>query len=119
MKSNAVLPRTSNSVSLDASPEEIEGGLNFGQLLRTLRRKWWIIAGITIASTAAAGARVFLDTPTYTSDLEILVQPLTAESEVVSNIPETLTSGQSPASSLGQVLLNILSSQNVLLPVVE
>ncbi|MEL6488821.1 MAG: polysaccharide biosynthesis tyrosine autokinase [Cyanobacteria bacterium J06621_3] len=119
MKSNAVLPRTSNSVSLDASPEEIEGGLNFGQLLRTLRRKWWIIAGITIASTAAAGARVFLDTPTYTSDLEILVQPLTAESEVVSNIPETLTSGQSPASSLDQDLLKILRSQNVLLPVVE
>lgn len=119
MKSNAVLPRTSNSVSLDASPEEIEGGLNFGQLLRTLQRKWWIIAGITIASTAASGARVFLDTPTYTSNLEILVQPLTAENEVVSNIPETLTSGQSPASSLDQDLLKILGSQNVLLPVVE
>ncbi|MEO1387815.1 MAG: polysaccharide biosynthesis tyrosine autokinase [Cyanobacteria bacterium J06634_6] len=119
MKSNAVLPRMSDPVSLEASPEDMEGGLKFGQLLRTLQRKWWIIAGVTIATTAAAGARAFLDTPVYTSNLEILVQPLTAESEVVSNIPETLTSGQSPASSLDQDLLKILGSQNILLPVVE
>ncbi len=119
MKSDNVLLPTSPQISLDASAEELEGGLNFGQLLRTLQRKWWVIVGITIASTSAAGFRALTDTPTYTSSLEILVQPLTVENEVVSNIPDTLTSGNPVNANLDQDLLKILSSQKVLMPVVE
>ncbi len=115
-------PLPSPQIILDTSPEESEGGLNIGQLLRTLQRKWLLIAGITLATTAAAGAKVLTDTPTYASTLEILVQPLTAENEVISSVPETL-SGRDQTEvakkALNQDLLKILGSQQVLMPVVE
>ncbi len=37
--------------------EEEEGGLNFGALLKTLQRKWWLIAGMTAATTTLAGRK--------------------------------------------------------------
>ncbi|MEL7071861.1 MAG: polysaccharide biosynthesis tyrosine autokinase [Cyanobacteria bacterium J06581_3] len=119
MKSDAVLPLSINPTNLETAPEDLESGLNLGQLLRTLQRKWLIIAGITIATTAASGFRTVTETPSYTSYLEILVQPLTTENEIVSNIPEALTNGESPVSTLDADLLRILKSQNILLPLVE
>lgn len=101
------------------SMEEAEGGLNVGQLLRTLQRKWLLIAGITLVTTTAAAAKVLTDTPTYTDTLEILVQPLSAENEVTSNIPETLTGGdERPGGALDADLVKILTSPSVLEPVV-
>ncbi len=122
MKSEVALPLPPSPVMTTQPPaEELEGGLNVGQLLRTLRRKWWVILGIALATTAAAGAKVITDKPTYVSNLEILVRPLSAETEVISSIPETLT-GATPAASgspLDQDLLAILISPSLLKPVVE
>ncbi|PZO21107.1 MAG: capsular biosynthesis protein [Leptolyngbya foveolarum] len=121
MKSEVALPLPPSPVMTTQPPaEELEGGLNVGQLLRTLRRKWWVILGIALATTAAAGAKVITDKPTYVSNLEILVRPLSAETEVISSIPETLT-GATPAASgspLDQDLLAILISPSLLEPVV-
>jgi len=117
-----------NSEALPISPtaivtspvEETEGGLNVGQLLRTLQRKWFVIVGLTLATTAVAGAKVVTSTTQYTSSLEILVKPLSAETEVISNIPETLTNqDRGKGSAVDQDLLKILTSPNVLNPVVE
>ncbi len=120
MKSETALQLSPSQITPAVSMEDAEGGLNVGQLLRTLQRKWLLILGITLATTAAAAAKVLTDTPTYSGSLEILVQPLSAETEVISNIPETLTSGdQRPANSLDQDLLKILTSPSVLEPVVE
>jgi len=100
--------------------DEAEGGLNVGQLLHTLQRKWLLIVGITLATTAVAAAKVLTDTPVYTDTIEILVQPLSAENEVTLNIPETLTGGTEGATgSLNADLLKILTSPNVLEPVIE
>ena len=120
MKSETALQLSPSQIVPAVSMEDAEGGLNVGQLLRTLQRKWLLILGITLATTAAAAAKVLTDTPTYSGSLEILVQPLSAETEVISNIPETLTSGeQRPTNSLDQDLLKILTSPSVLEPVVE
>ena len=125
MNSEAALQLPSPSLTAIAPPpaEELEGGLNVGQLLLTLRRKWWVILGFMLATTAAAGAKVLTDKPTYVSNLEILVQPLSAETEVISSIPETLTGATTPVASnkspLDQDLLAILTSPSVLEPVVE
>ena len=119
MKSETALQLSPSQLLPAVSMEDAEGGLNVGQLLRTLQRKWLLILGITLATTAAAAAKVLTDTPTYSGTLEILVQPLSAETEVISNIPETLTNGDSSTNSLDQDLLKILTSPSVLKPVVE
>ena len=120
MKSETALQLSPSQIVPAVSMEDAEGGLNVGQLLRTLQRKWLLILGITLATTAAAAAKVLTDTPTYSGSLEILVQPLSAETEVISNIPETLTSrDKKPTNSLDQDLLKILTSPSVLKPVAE
>ncbi len=121
MKPETTLPLLSSPLDAAISLEDAEGGLNVGQLLSTLQRKWLLITGITLLTTAAAAAKVLTDTPTYSGTLEILVQPITAETEVISTVPETLT-GQQPSAqkaAVDQDLVRILSSPSVLQPVVE
>lgn len=122
MKPETELPLPSLRISpiAPAAPieEEAEGGLNAGQMLRALQRKWWLILGITLASTAVASAKVLTSTASYVGSLELLIQPLSAETEVISNVPETLTSRNSK-SPLNQDLLKILKSPSVLKPVAE
>ncbi|MGI8933579.1 MAG: polysaccharide biosynthesis tyrosine autokinase [Phormidesmis sp.] len=122
MKSETGLQLSPSQIIPAVSMEDAEGGLNVGQLLRTLQRKWLLILGITLATTAAAAAKVLTDTPTYSGSLEILVRPLSAETEVISTVPETLTGrAEAPANvpTLDQDLLKILTSPSVLEPVVE
>ena len=40
-----------------AFTEEAEGGLDIGQLLLTLKRKWLLILGVTLATTAVAAGK--------------------------------------------------------------
>ncbi|NJO43677.1 MAG: polysaccharide biosynthesis tyrosine autokinase [Cyanobacteria bacterium CRU_2_1] len=99
-----------------------EGGLELGQLFATLRRRVLLIVGVAAAITLAAGVKSFSDTPIYAAKFEILVQPNTAETEVLSTVPETLSEQQSvPQSSkvVNQDLLRILVSPKILIPVVQ
>jgi polysaccharide biosynthesis transport protein len=106
-----------------AVPENLEGGLDLGQLFGALRRKLLLVVGITAAVTGAAGLKAMTDTPVYNARLEILVQSSTAESEVVSSVPGTLTNEQSSGAAKPQTvtadLLRILTSPKVLVPVFE
>ena len=120
MKTETVLQLSPASVEPITTPEESEGGLNVGQLFRTLKRKWPLIFGVTLAATALAAAKVLTDEPVYSDTLEILVQPLSTENEVTSNIPESLTGAEErPPSTLDGDLIQILLSPKVLDPVVE
>lgn len=106
------------------SNESDEGGLNIGQLLAALRRRSLLILGITTAITLAAGVKAFSDTPIYSAKFELLVQPNSAESQVLSSLGETGT-GQSArqqgvtANGVKADLLEILASPKILIPVVE
>ncbi|MEL6555776.1 MAG: Wzz/FepE/Etk N-terminal domain-containing protein, partial [Cyanobacteria bacterium J06621_11] len=92
MKTETALSMPASTPMLPmALPEEEEGGLNVGALLKTLQRKWWLILGATVATTALAGAKVLTDTPVYNGQFEILVQSQSTESEVLSDVPDTLT----------------------------
>ncbi|MGB3297882.1 MAG: Wzz/FepE/Etk N-terminal domain-containing protein, partial [Phormidesmis sp.] len=115
------LPQIDPSVlDTSISIDESDGDVNVSQVIHTLQRKWFLIAGITLATTAAAAAKVFTDTPVYSDTLEILVQPLSVENEVISStIPDTTSKTERPASSLDADLLKILASPSVLTPVVE
>jgi len=104
--------------------ESSEGGLDLGQLLASLRRKALIIIGVAAAVTAAAGGKAFTDTPTYLGAFEVLVQPMTAETTIISSVPGTLTNEEKSSANASRVVVNtdlikILTSSRVLLPVVE
>ena len=98
-----------------AVSDDTEGMLDLGRVARTLARKWWIIAGVAIASTAAASFKVITDVPLYAGSFEVLVQPGSAETDVIANIPETLTNGEPPSQiAVDEDLLKILKSPKVL-----
>lgn len=108
--------------------ENDEGGLNIGQLMAALRRRVLLILGVTSAITLAAGVKAFSDTPIYNGSFEILVQPTTAEEQIISSAADSAATGQGSGQVSGQVgiqdgvtpdLLKILGSSRILLPVVE
>lgn len=94
-----------------------QGGFNFVALIKTLQRKWWVIAGITMATTGLAAAKVFTEETSYTGKFEILVQAQSTETEVISNVPETLTS--QAKDIVDRDLLKILTGPKVLQPVID
>jgi capsular exopolysaccharide synthesis family protein len=118
-KNLKVLP-TNNSVQ---PVESGEGGLNIGKILEALRRRAWLIGGITALVTLISGIRAAQDRSTFSSQFEILVQPSTAEAEVIASLPGTLTSGERPNNAVGRAvtpdLTRILNSPRLLLPVVK
>jgi capsular exopolysaccharide synthesis family protein len=103
--------------------ENDEGGLHVGQVIATLRRRLLLIVGVASAITLAAGLKAFTDTPVYDAKFEILVQPDSAESQVISSLDET---GNRPTSRQAVTpdgvkadLLQILASPKILEPVVQ
>ena len=111
------VPSSSTWIAKDRLTPEDEGGLNVGALVKTLQRKWWIIAGMTVVSMGLATARVLTEKPIYSGDFEILVKAQSTETEVISNVPETITSQERDAVS--RDLLKILTGPAVLQPVIE
>ena len=95
---------------------EDEGGLNFGALVKILQRKWWVITGVTVATMGLAAARVLTEKPVYNGSFELLVQAQSTETEVISNVPETLTTQEQVA--VDGDLLKILVGPKVLQPVI-
>ncbi|OKH48401.1 hypothetical protein NIES30_10260 [Phormidium tenue NIES-30] len=95
-----------------------EGGLDLGSLLSTLRRRLLLIAGITAALAGAAGLRAYLSPPSYSATFEILIQPQSAETEVISSLSEVPVNQQETELTLGDQT-RILTSPGVLKPVVD
>jgi capsular exopolysaccharide synthesis family protein len=109
-------------VGLVQAPENLEGGLDLGQFFAALRRKMLLILGVTAAVTGAAALKAITDTPIYNGRLEVLVQFTTAEAEVISSVPGTLTSEQPTTAKPQPVspdLLRILSSPKLIVPVFQ
>ncbi|MBD1872398.1 polysaccharide biosynthesis tyrosine autokinase [Nodosilinea sp. FACHB-131] len=94
-----------------------EGGLDLSSLLSTLRRRLLLIAGITAAFAGAAGLRAYLSPPSYSATFEILIQPQSAETEVISSLSEVPVNQQETELTLGDQT-RILTSPGVLQPVV-
>lgn len=108
--------------SIIQAPENPEGGLDLGQFFAALRRKMLLVLGVTAVVTGAAALKAITDKPIYSGRLEVLVQFTTAEAEVVSSVPGTLTSEQPVTATPEPVtpdLLRILSSPKLVVPVFE
>jgi capsular exopolysaccharide synthesis family protein len=99
-----------------------EGGLNLGQVLGTLRRRFFVIVGVTTLVTSAAFLKALTSTPTYQSDFEILTNPVTAENQVISSVPQTISGKQNQTADTGivdQTKLKVLKSPQLLTPIVN
>jgi polysaccharide biosynthesis transport protein len=89
--------------------DNLEGGINVNRLLGTLRRRIIPVIAITLAVSAATYAWSKSRPATYQSQFSMLIEPVTAESEVVSAV-----SGGSGVSVQNQDLGNTQASQPVL-----
>lgn len=105
-------------IATAADPSGSEGGLDLVGLLSTLRRRLWLIAGVTATITAAAGIRAYLSPPTYSAAFEVLIQPLSAETEVISSLSDAPINQRSASLTLAD-RTKILTSPAVLKPVVD
>jgi capsular exopolysaccharide synthesis family protein len=76
-----------------------------------------LIAGVAAAVTTAAGVRAYLSPPTYAAAFDILIQPFSAETEVISTLSEMPANEQASKLSLADQT-KILTSPGVLKPVV-
>jgi len=100
-----------------------EGGLDLGQTVGAIRRKALLILGITAAITAAAIFKALTDTPVYQSGMEILVKPVSVETEVLSSNPDSLSrrrARQNPdQAAISDTQLKVLQSPRIIDPIVE
>lgn len=100
-----------------------EGGLNLGQVGAALRRRAFLIAGCTGIVATAAVLKAETDPPIYQGQFEILTEPVTGESQAVSNVPQTLGSKNGIAAPESEkdvaTAIRVLQSPRVLNPVVE
>jgi polysaccharide biosynthesis transport protein len=101
------------------SPPGDEGGLDLGQVVGALRRRAIVVVGITALMMVVAGLKGTLDVPSYQAQFELLVQPDTAESDVISSLPEALVANRTQVQGVTPDLLKILSSPKLLVPVVK
>lgn len=116
MKAHTLQPSPTIPMAAGADSSS-EGGLDLASLLSTLRRRLLLIVGITAAMTGAAGLRAYLSPPSYSAAFEILIQPLSAETEVISSLSEVPLNQRETDLTLADQT-KILTSPGVLQPVV-
>lgn len=99
--------------------EDDEGGLDLGQVLGAINRSKFLIAGITTVIASLAILKALTDTPVYQAGFEILTEPVTVETEVISSVPETLSSRQEQTGAIDETKIKVLQSPGVLEPIAE
>jgi len=102
--------------------DDDEGGLNLGQVVASLRRRIFIIAGVTTVVTSLALLKALTSKPVYQSGFEILTKPVTVENQVISSVPQTLSKDQQQeagAKGIDETKLKLLKSPIILSPIVK
>ena len=113
---------TAQQISLSRQlSEDEEGGLQLGQIFAALRRRVLLIGGIATVVTVGAVLKALTDTPIYQAQFEILTQPVTLETRIISTAnPEGLSNQEDLiGSSIDDVKLRILKSPKLLEPALE
>jgi polysaccharide biosynthesis transport protein len=60
-------------------PKPHEESLNLRQLLSIARRRWLLLATVTLAVSSLVGAKVLRETPLYQSQFRLLVEPIAGD----------------------------------------
>lgn len=95
-----------------------EGGVDLGQLAAIFRRRAPVIGSITAAVASAAVFLTITRTPTYSSEFQLLIEPITAETQVLSSVQGDK---QQPVSTTVdyETQIKVLLSPKLLNPVIE
>jgi polysaccharide biosynthesis transport protein len=115
---------TTNFVNRNNSEE---GGLDLGRVVQTLRRQIWIIVLANIMMSGAAVTWNRTRPPAYEGSFKILIEPATAESQVVSSLKgnqasieeQDLSSANSKVTLDYPTQIQILLSEKTLMPIVQ
>ena len=67
---------------MQASPSPAEETVDLREYAAVLRRRKWLILGVTGLFTALMGAYSFSKTPMYTAQTTVIVQPATTSSSI-------------------------------------
>ncbi|MBD0262943.1 MAG: polysaccharide biosynthesis tyrosine autokinase, partial [Tolypothrix sp. Co-bin9] len=87
-----------------------------------LRRRAFLIVGVTGLVATAAVLKAEHDPPVYQGEFEVLTKSLSAENKVITDVPQTLSSqklGASEPTKEVQTMIAVLQSRKVLNPIVE
>ena len=95
-----------------------EETLDLGRVFSALGRRALLIAAITLAVGAVAGARAKLSPPSYLANFEILIQPSTGEAQVAVSLTGLIPQRSDSLLTL-EDQVKILTSPGVLQPVVD
>ena len=99
-----------------------EGGLNLGQVVDALRQRILIILGMAVLVAVASSMKARDSKPTYQASFEILTNPITVETQVISSVPQTLSNKegqQGSAKGVDPTKLKVLKSPTVLSPIAK
>jgi len=120
MNADSSLPVTAEKSFLPNRADD-EGGIDLGQIVDAIRRRLLLVAGVATVVASAAVLKALTDTPVYEASFEILTNPVTLETRIISAAnPETLSNQQDVvAVSIDEAKLKILKSPRVIEPVVE
>lgn len=98
-----------------------EGGLNLGRFVGAIRRQIHIVVGVSILVGGAAVLKAWFEPPFFTSRVELLTEPVTLETQIISATnPDTLSSREELVSvEADELKLKVLKSPRILSPVVN
>ncbi len=98
-----------------------EGGLNLGKSLGVIRRQLHVVIGISILVAGAAALKAWLEPPLFKSRFELLTEPVTLETQVISSTnSQTLSSREEIVSvEADELKLKILKNPKILSPILE
>ncbi len=77
-------PALNTIVTVDNGGDE--GGLKLGQIAKAIQRRLWIVVLVNVLTIGGAVAWHRSRTPAYEGSFKILIEPVTAESQVVSSL---------------------------------
>ncbi|PSB59252.1 GumC family protein, partial [Chamaesiphon polymorphus] len=124
---NQPMPSQDLSTSLDRNPNSEEGGLDLDRIVKAIGRRLWLVAIINVATIAAAVSWGRSKPPAYEGSFNILIEPVTAEAQVVEAVTgnrtnieaQDLGSAQTAKTTLDYpTQIQLLLSDKILLPVV-
>lgn len=97
-----------------------EGGIDFGKVLAALRRQSWVIFGTTMLCAAMGGIKAATDTPIYKAQFELLAEPVSLESQVISaTTPESSSREEVVGVVPNEAKLKVLKSPRILEPLIK
>jgi polysaccharide biosynthesis transport protein len=125
---NQPMPSQDLSSALERTPNNEEGGLDLDRVVKAIQRRLWVVAIINAATIVAAVSWGRSKPPAYEGSFNILIEPVTAEAQVVEAVTGTRTSVEAQDLGSAQTAkttldyptqIQLLLSDKILLPVVD